>query len=58
LVLVLVGDDRSGCGLVGGGRTPDEKEIVAGHGGNVFPVRINAPAEIIHITLRRAEAQG
>jgi predicted MPP superfamily phosphohydrolase len=26
--------------------------------GNPFPLRLNAPAEIIHLTLRRPEAQA
>jgi predicted MPP superfamily phosphohydrolase len=32
--------------------------IVSNGVGNWFPLRINAPAEIVHITLRCAEAQG
>jgi predicted MPP superfamily phosphohydrolase len=33
----------------------NSRALVVGNGtGNWFPVRINAPAEIIHLTLRRA----
>jgi len=32
--------------------------IVSNGVGNVFPIRINAPAEIVHITLRSAETHG
>ena len=32
--------------------------IVSNGAGNVFPVRINAPAEIVHITLRAGERNG
>ena len=31
----------------------DHKLIVSNGVGNWFPLRINAPAEIVHITLRR-----
>jgi predicted MPP superfamily phosphohydrolase len=30
--------------------------IVSNGVGNMFPIRINAPAEILHITLRSGEA--
>jgi predicted MPP superfamily phosphohydrolase len=33
---------------------PDAKLIVSNGVGNWFPLRINAPAEIVHITLKKA----
>ena len=41
-------------GTAGGGAASNSKLIVSNGAGNWFPVRINAPAEIVHITLRSA----
>ena len=36
-------------------RKPDGPQLIVSNGiGNWFPLRINAPAEIVHITLRRS----
>jgi predicted MPP superfamily phosphohydrolase len=36
-------------------RKADAALVVSNGVGNWFPLRVNAPAEIVHITLRRAE---
>jgi hypothetical protein len=39
-------------------RKPQSTLVVSNGIGNWFPLRVNAPAEILHLTLRRAEAEA
>jgi uncharacterized protein len=60
----LMLDSRHGCGPAmfrywSGLYTRGRAQMIVSNGvGNWFPIRINAPAEIVHLTLRRAGTPG